>query len=120
VFFTASLTDEQKRGYHPLKGLNVCRSCRTSSKFIESAFINCQWAIPTELKPIQCYRCHSYNTKPFFVRKTDDQLFDRYLCTDCTAHGDIRIGIEKSDGRLVQVHGPQLHPDHPHIAGIPP
>ena len=67
VYYEVYLTTEQKRGPHPYKGINICRSCRASSDYLKTVFNQLQWTIPADLRPAQCSRCCCFHTKTFFV-----------------------------------------------------
>ena len=119
MYFKASLTDEQKRGTHPYKGIILCRSCWGSSNYLQTVFPAIKWTIPDSYKPIQCLRCRNYHTKPIFTnisRSTDSGR--RHICIDCIDYAYELLGTSKNNSDFVQVPGPHLHPDHPHIRGL--
>ena len=119
VFFTAVLSDDQKRGQHPLKGLTICRQCRQGSEYYKDIFRNQQWTIPDDIRPIQCDRCKDYHIKPFYINnKQSADLGRRHLCADCTDYAYERIGCHKSNYEFMQLPGPHLHPEHPQIRGL--
>ena len=109
---------------HPYKGINICRSCRASSDYLQTVFSQYQWTIPDDFRPARCSGCRCFHTKPSFVnrKRIDYEPGRRHLCSDvdCTDKDKAyeKLGIHKSDPDFVPLHGPHLHPDHVHMKGF--